>query len=72
LNKKKKKKKNSLFKRRILQLKFLDELFNKFASVCPRAIERAFGNEVLLEYLSLAFRNQTHICIGPSCHFKMV
>jgi len=52
---KKKKKKNSLFKRKILQLKFLDELFNKFASVCPKVVERALGNEVFLEYLSLAF-----------------
>jgi len=28
---------------------------NRFASVCPRVVERAFVNEVLLEYLSLAF-----------------
>jgi len=51
----KRRKMNSLFKRKILQLKFLDELFNKFASVCQGIVERAFGTEVLLEYLSLAF-----------------
>jgi len=45
---------------------------NRFASVCPRVVERAFDNKVLLEYLSLAFWNQTHIYIGPSCLFKMV
>ena len=33
---------------------------NRFASVCPRVFERAFGNEVLLENLSLAFWSQTH------------
>jgi len=27
----------------------------------PRVVERAFGNEVLLEYLSLTFRSHTHI-----------
>jgi len=36
-------------------MKILDKLFNKFASVCPRVIERAFNNEVLLEYLSPTF-----------------
>ena len=29
---------------------------NRFSSVCPRVVERAFDNEVLLEYVSLAFR----------------
>jgi len=45
---------------------------NIFASVCPRVVERAFDDEVLLEYLSLTFWSQTHIYIGPSCLFKMV
>ena len=34
---------------------------NRFANVCSRVVERAFDNEVLLEYLSLAFWNNTHI-----------
>ena len=45
---------------------------NRFASVFPGVVERAFGNEVLLEYLSLAFWSQTHMYIGPLCLFKMV
>ena len=43
---------------------------NRFASVCPRVVERAFGNEFLLEYLSLIFWSQTHIYTVPSCLFK--
>ena len=47
-----KKKRNSLLKRRILQLKSMDELL-MIVSVCPRvSFERAFDNEVLLESLS--------------------
>ena len=39
------------------------ETLNGFASVCPRvSFERAFGNEVLLESLSLLFEvRHTHI-----------
>jgi len=47
-------------------------ILNRFESVCQRVVERAFDNEVLLEYLSLAFWNRTHIYICPSCLFKMV
>jgi len=36
---------------------------NRFASVCPRVVERAFGNEVLLEYLSLLFFEVRHTYI---------
>ena len=66
----KKEKKNSLFKRKILRLKFLDELFNKFASVCPRVVERVFDNEVLLEYLFLTFFVPSHLFIGLWWPFK--
>ena len=37
------------------------ETLNGFASVCPRvSFERAFGNEVLLESLSLPFERIRH------------
>jgi len=40
------------------------ETLNGFASVCPRvSFEKAFDNEVLLEYLFLAFWTQTHTYI---------
>ena len=35
-------------------------ILNGFASVCPRVVERAFGNEVLLEYLSFSFERIIH------------
>ena len=56
----------------IIQFEVHGWTLNRFASVCPRVVERAFGNEVLLEYLSLDFRSQTHIYISASCLFKMV
>ena len=56
----------------IIQFEVPGWTLNRFAIVCPRVVERAFDNEVLLEYLSLAFWSQTHIYIGPSCLFKMV
>jgi len=56
----------------IIQFEVPEWTLNRFASVCPRVVERAFDNEILLEYLSLAFWSQTHIYIGPSCLFKMV
>ena len=41
------------------------ETLNGFASVCPRvSFERAFGNEVLLEYLSHTFCVPSHLFIG--------
>jgi len=41
------------------------ETLNGFASVCPKvSFERAFGNEVLLEYLSLTFCVPSHLFIG--------
>jgi len=56
----------------IIQFDVPEWTLNRFASVCPRVVERAFDNEVLFEYLSLTFWNQTHIYIGPSCIFKMI
>ena len=56
----------------IIQFEVLGWTLNRIWSVCLRVVEREFDNEVLLEYLSLAFWNQTHIHIGPSCLFKMV
>ena len=35
---------------------------NGFASVCPRVVERAFNNEVLLESLCLSFERIRHFC----------
>jgi len=44
---------------------------NGFASVCPRvSFERAFGNEVLLEYLSHKFCVSSHLFIGLWWPFK--
>jgi len=41
------------------------ETLNGFASVCPRvSFERAFSNEVLLEYLSYTFCVPSHLFIG--------
>jgi len=34
---------------------------NRFASVCPRVVERTFDNEVLLEYLSYFLKWDTYI-----------
>jgi len=56
----------------IIQFEVPGWTLNRFASVCPRVVEREFNNEVLLEYFSLAFLSQTHIYIGPSCLFRMV
>jgi len=56
----------------IIQFEVPGWTLNRFACFCPRVVERAFDNEVLLEYLSLTFWSQTHIYIGPSCLFKMV
>ena len=39
----------------IIQFEIPGRTLNRFASVFLRVVERAFGNEVLLEYLSLAF-----------------
>jgi len=55
----------------IIQIEVSGWTFNRFASFCSRVVERAFDNEVLLEYLSLAFQSQTHIYISHSCLFKM-
>jgi len=55
----------------MIQIEVPGWTLNKFASICLRVVEREFGNEVLLEYLSLTFRSQTHIYIGPSCLFKL-
>jgi len=67
------KKKNSLLKRRILQLKSMDELLMDL---------QVFAQEYLLrEHLAMKFiwnlshcflKSDTHIYIGPSCLFKMV
>jgi len=56
----------------IIQFEVPGWTLNRFASVCPRVVERAFDNEVLLEYLPLAFWSQTHIYIGLLFLFKMV
>ena len=40
------------------------ETLNGFASVCPRVLERAFDNEVLLESLSFSFERIRHF--GPA------
>jgi len=45
----------------IIQFEVLGWTLNRFVSVFPRVFEKAFDNEVILEYLSLAFWNQTHI-----------
>jgi len=39
----------------IIQFEVPGWTLNRFASICPRVVERAFDNEVLLEYFSLAF-----------------
>ena len=73
--------KNSQFKRQPvswLQLTFWEEQKDfsplewiiQFASVCPRVVEGAFDNEVLLEYLSYFLKSNTYI--SRSCLFKMV
>jgi len=41
----------------IIQFEVPRWTLNRFVSVCPRVVERAFYNEVLLEYLSLTFWN---------------
>ena len=56
----------------IIQIEVPEWTLNRFASVYPRVVEIEFGNEILLEYLSLAFWSQTHIYISPSYLFKMV
>ena len=40
------------------------ETLNEFASVCPRVLERAFGNDVLLQSLSFSFERIRHF--GPA------
>ena len=45
----------------IIQFEVPGWTLNRLANVCPRVVERAFHNEVLLEYLSLTFWCQTHI-----------
>jgi len=67
------KKRNSLLKRRILQLKSMDELLMDL---------QVFAQEFLLrDHLAMKFswnlshcflKSDTHIYIGPSCLFKMV
>jgi len=54
----------------IIQFEVPGWTINRFASFCPRVVERAFANEVLLEYLFLFEIRHTYI--GPSCLFKMV
>jgi len=41
----------------IIQFEVPGWTLNRFVSVCPKVVERAFDNEVLLEYLFLAFRS---------------
>jgi len=46
----------------IIQIEVSRWTLNRFASVCPRVVERAFDKEVLLEYLSCFLKSDTHIC----------
>ncbi|KAL5131288.1 hypothetical protein HKD37_12G034202 [Glycine soja] len=56
-----------------IRIEFHGETLNGFASVCPRvSLERAFGNEVLLESLSFSFERirhfeQTKLSLPNSC-----